>query len=125
MNIRAFSHLDLDEMNDWYTQRHEPTVPVEALPSLGFLVPGVAAGFLYQTDSSLAFVEGLVSNPNARLCVRARALALILEGLVEAARGFGFKQVIGMGRASGPVKLTLRQGFRRIGSYEMVVKEVA
>jgi len=125
VNIRSFNPLDLDEMNRWYTQRGEPAIKVEMLPRLGFLVPGVAAGFLYQTDSSMALVEGFVSNPEALLCKRVKALHLILEGLTSAARGFGFKLVVGSSKRTGPVSLTLRQGFRRIGSYEMVVKEVA
>ena len=125
MNLRAFNPLDLDEMNRWYTLRQEPSVRVEMLPRLGFIAPGVAAGFLYQTDSALALVEGLVSNPEALLCRRVKALSMILAALTEAAKDFGFKLVVGSSKRTGPVSLTLRQGFRKIGSYEMVVKEVA
>ncbi len=125
MNIRSFNPLDLDEMNRWYDLRGEPSIKIEMIPRLGFLVPGVAAGFLYQTDSSMALVEGFVSNPEALLWKRAKALHMILEALTSAAQGFGFKLVVGSSKRTGPVSLTLRQGFRRIGSYEMVVKEVA
>jgi hypothetical protein len=125
VNLRAFNPLDLDEMNRWYDLRGEPGVKIEMLPRLGFLAPGIAAGFLYQTDSALALVEGLVSNPEALLCKRAKALHLILGALTDAAKDFGFKLVIGSSKKTGPVALTLRQGFRKIGSFEMVVKEVA
>lgn len=125
MNPRAFSLLDLDEMNRWYERRGEAPIPASMLPRLGLIVPGVAVGFLYQTDSSVALVEGLVTNPDAKLCDRAKALQIILEELVESARVFGFKQVIGFGASRGPVRLTLRQGFRCLGAYEMVMKEVS
>ena len=85
----------------------------------------MAAGFLYITDSTMGLLEGFVTNPDAPQPERSEALEKILHGLMEEASLLGVKTLVGLCGTETIVKLGLRNGFRHLGQYEMVSKEVA
>jgi hypothetical protein len=112
-------------MNGWYEAHGKPPVDFMALPAFGLIEEGLAAGFLYMTDSTLGLLEGFVTNPEAPMVERSKALERILHSLVEEAERLGVKTLVGLCAAESVVKLGLRNGFRHLGQYEMVAKEVA
>lgn len=82
---------------DWWSGHHWPVVPIEMLPSTGIVASVgdemVAAGFLYLTDSSVAWIEWLVTNPSASLKSRLRGLDHVVARLTEEAYA-GTRRVI-------------------------------
>ncbi|MBL8951311.1 MAG: hypothetical protein JNK82_11070 [Myxococcaceae bacterium] len=75
----------------WYTARLNGAAGPEFLPKVGFVSPGVAMGFLYQTDSKIVFVEGMVGNPDVSSAVRKAGLDEVSQALIAEARALGFK----------------------------------
>lgn len=60
--VRRYTLEDFNEINTWAAQRGDSYSP-ELLPEIGFIIPGVAAYFLYRTDSGICFLENLIANP--------------------------------------------------------------
>src|SRR5258705_9376147 len=79
----------------WYAPRVATVVGPEFLPKVGFVVPGVAMGFLYQTDSAVAHIEGLVANPKVSGEDRLRAIDEVVHAIIGEARKLGFKVLQG------------------------------
>lgn len=80
----------------WWTDYKWTQLPLEALPKTGIVVKYdndmVCAGFLYKTDSCIAWPEFFVSNPHFReKGFREAALTMLLKKLLEAAKESGFK----------------------------------
>ena len=117
--MRPTERADLPEIGDWYTKRDENRPDPTIMPLIGAIEPGVAAGFLYRTDSRLALLEGFVTNPDAPLRSRHRALRAILDWLIT----YGQKQglcLIGLCKTPGMVRFTQKRGFKYIGQYSLV-----
>jgi len=123
--MTRFTASHLPEMNGWYERHGKPPVDFPSLPAFGLIEEGLAAGFLYMTDSTMGLLEGFVTNPDAPQPERSEALEKILHGLMEEASLLGVKTLVGLCGTETIVKLGLRNGFRHLGQYEMVSKEVA
>jgi hypothetical protein len=122
--VRVFRPEHLAEVNRWYTARGLPQVPASALPSTGRIVPGVASGFLYRTDSDLALLEGYVSNPEAPLRARARAFDGIVAALIEEAKAGGARRVVAFCASEGVRRRAARLALEHVGTYSLVAREV-
>jgi hypothetical protein len=124
--LRRFNlEEDLGSLTEWYAARDRRPVAAEDFPQIGFIEPGVAAGFLFRTDSSIAFADLFISNPKASTLTSARAVYAIMERLAVEAEACGFKYVAGLVSAPGTKKLCERQGFEKAGVYEMLLKETS
>ncbi len=121
--MRPYQPSDLPELNRWYAAHGEPPLALALLPPTGYVVEGVAAGFLYRTDApGLVLVDGLVTSPDAPIRARARALAEIVERIVALARDEGASRVVGFTRSRGMCGLTERLGFKAGDDYCLMVK---
>lgn len=78
----------------WMVARGMPALPADTFASTGFVVPGVAGCWLYLTNSSLAYLEMLVTNPAADVGDRDRAQDLVIFRCLEEAREEGCRTVI-------------------------------
>ena len=85
MALRRFQPEDYEEVSQWWRAHGWAPVPLQALPVTGLIVPGIAAGWLYKTDSSLAWLEWLVTNPNAAGEARHAALNEVIEAALKEA----------------------------------------
>lgn len=92
---RLFSQGDYEEIKRWYLG-HGETPPDEGwLPRHGRIVPEVAAGFLYTTDSKIGFLDAFIGNPGARAREVKQAIEEILIALAEDAKQAGLTVVFG------------------------------
>lgn len=123
--MRDFASDDIAQLNEWAAARGLPCYRREALPKTGRIEPGVAAGFLYLTDSSLAMMENFVSNPAAGLRVRSAALDQIAESLIAAAKSLGYRQVVSLCASAGIMRRASKKfRMRSAGDVELAVLEV-
>lgn len=102
--------LHFEEIRRWNEARKEVITP-DALPQTGFIIPGKAAGFLYRTDSCLAWIEGLVASPKLSKEERSQAIDAVVLSVSEAARQLGFKVLLGYTVLDAVVKRAERLGF--------------
>lgn len=80
-------------VKSWYDNRGMAFYE-ELLPSVGVLVTDVAAGWLYQTDSKIVYIENLISNPLIEPHIKEEALDLVAETLCMEAENLGFKFIV-------------------------------
>lgn len=123
MQIRIFNEKDLEEMNSWYFERGMLGISLESLPQVGFVIEGVAALFVYLTDSNIALIEGLVTNPKKSLMKRERAVRLLVSQCESYAKQIRQKVVVLIEKKS--VRgLAKNLNYKSVGFFEMLVKEV-
>lgn len=76
---------DIVEIQNWLAKRGLKNTPNWVFSSSGCIVPGVAAGFIYYTNSGMAFLDGYITNPEARMRDRYLALKAVTAKLLHIA----------------------------------------
>lgn len=89
MIVRKYEEKDFDQIKQWASQWGSEYVE-DQLPNTGFIVDGVAAYFLYATDSNVCWLENMISDRHVDKFIRARALDLLVEALLKEAKDMGF-----------------------------------
>lgn len=75
---------DIHFLSAWHLDRGMPYTDLrQLLPKNGWIVDDVGAVFLYLTDSKLAFIDSMVSNPAAPKERREEGLKLCIDELVR------------------------------------------
>jgi hypothetical protein len=73
----------------WWDQHEWPSIAPSMLPKNGRIVEGVAAAWLYLTDSGLCLMEWYISNKEASREDRGEAVDGIIGELIEVAKKNG------------------------------------
>lgn len=89
--IRPYKPEDYDLIKSWWNAHNWKEVPSSSLPSCGYIVNEVCVGFLYLTNSDMALLEWVVSDPNSDVELRNQSLDLLLAVLTEEAKLNGVK----------------------------------
>lgn len=107
--------VDYQIISKWWKDQNWPIVPLENLPTYGLMVwldeVPLAAGFIYQTDSSMALLEWIVSNPEVAHELRGQALDILLDDLCFMAKKLGFKQLFTMAKNERLIEREKSHGF--------------
>jgi hypothetical protein len=91
LTIRRYDETDFDTLKVWWDHhKFEGMVPA-MLPRIGYVVEGVCAGFLYQTDSAFALFEWVISNTESDKEIRRAGLDLLITAAAQEAQNLGFK----------------------------------
>lgn len=122
--IREFLPSDLPEINRWFAARGAAELELRHLPETGFISPGVAAGFLYLTDSSIALLESYVSSPSAGLKDRSRAIDAITAALLAEAKRREVSNVVAICATRGIERRAQKFGMQVIGTYAMASRRI-
>lgn len=122
--MRRYEPGDYPALKAWHEARGMEAPAERRLPSLGFIEPGVALGFLYQTDSALALTDLLISNPEASAMARGRALVAIDRALSAEAGRLGFEGVLAITREPGVERAAERNGYRHLGVFAMLYRAI-
>ena len=112
---------ELDAVRGWYRARGL-AVPVREWFGHGFWVPGVAACFLYLTDSRRAYVEDLTTNPAESAAVRHVALLELGERLEQEARKAGVRYLVGWTQEEDVAERGRSGGYHPIGVFHGFAK---
>lgn len=112
--MNHITQFDMIEINEWMNLRN---IESRITPStLGIIEPGIAAAFLYITDSNLALIDHMVSNPNSDPKARDQALDAIVSELVTIAQNLGFDIVYGITNNEAVIDRGIGHGFIRLDS---------
>lgn len=90
MKARRYQPVDFVQIAHW-AEGWNTTYTEAQFPKVGFIVDGYAAYFLYSTDSSVCFLENLISNRHADHLKRKKAIELVCDAVLKEAAGLGFK----------------------------------
>jgi hypothetical protein len=113
-----------DTVNDWFYQHKGDSIPEPLLAKTGFIVPGVAVGFLIQTDTDVCFLEPFISNPKASKELRQAGLAAIVDALEHEASRLGYRFVYGVATAPTMIEHGIGRGWVDMGDHKVIAKEL-
>lgn len=88
--VRRYQESDFEEIAAWAKARGS-IYDKDLFPPIGYIVPGIAAYFLYETPSKACWLENMCSNPEVQKEVRDLALRQIVSAILKEAKGLGFK----------------------------------
>lgn len=89
MIVRRYEPEDFKQIQAWGNQ-WGADYEEDQFPNTGFIIDGVAAYFLYSSDSTVCWLENLVSRKGLEPAVKARAIDLLIEKLLNEAVAQGF-----------------------------------
>jgi hypothetical protein len=126
ITVRAYDpRKDYETLTVWWDGHGVEHTPDNLLPAFGLVVPGVCAGFLYQTDSDLALIEGLISNPETSAQIRDEALDDLVTALCVQARTLGYQAISGFTQVPRVASRAQRHGFKiGDGTYQLVTRRL-
>ena len=113
MTKRPYTSLDYKMLTKWWVDNDWTPVAEDCLPKTGLIVDECAAGFLYATDSNIAWLEWVVADKFAEKLKRSRAIDALIYELCEAARIQGFKLIFTSVKHDRLEKRYLNQGFNK------------
>lgn len=117
MSVRIFSASDLSEVNGWLGSRGLPGLSADRLPRVGFIVPGVACGFLVRTEvHGVALLDAFVANPAAPARERRAAILEVARAVLGIADGFGVRRLTLTTWSRGIGRLATELGFAPCGN---------
>lgn len=127
MHVEAYDPTKhREQVDQWCAARKMRPIPAGWLPSTGLIVDGVAAVWLYRSDSAIIFVEGLISNPDASMITRARATEALLERAGELAAEMGARYVVGTSSHRSILEGATARGWNVVEpSVHLLIKECA
>lgn len=120
IECRKYRDEDFEEIRSWFDKRGIP-LELESLPKVGFIMPGIAAGFLMQTDTTTCILEPFIANPFTLKKSREVALDSIFELLLKEAKSLGFKKVFGFSTHLKMVWRAQSFGFKVIETNNLTV----
>ncbi len=98
MTSRPYTPHDYCLISSWYLERGLVAPPPQSLPPTGLLVfkgeIPVGAAFLYRTDSSIAWIDCLITSPSTVKVSRVEAMTRLLEELSLIAKQMGYSLLI-------------------------------
>lgn len=109
MMVRPYEPRDFPQVEAW-GKDYGDEYKEHQFPKTGFIVDGIAAYFLYSTDSSLCWLENMISNRNVQKERRDQALDLIIQAILEEAERLGFKIAFAMTDNIPVVKRAIEYG---------------
>lgn len=124
MTARRYIEEDLREVNRWYAMQELPVLEHEDMPAIGYIVPGVCAGFLYQTDSSMCMIDGYIANPEARGEKRKNALDAVTYLLITTAQDLNYKAIMAYTKTAAVSARCERYEFQPKGEYKLFVRRM-
>lgn len=111
LTIRRYDPSDFETLKAWWDRHGFAGMQPEMLPRIGFVVEGICAGFVYQTDSAWALFEWVVSNPESEKESRRAGLDLLIEAAIHESRELGFKLLFSTIKHPALIKRYENHGF--------------
>lgn len=114
----------VDALREMFIARGALLPDAEMLPTHGWIEPGVAAGFMYLTDSRLGIVEHIVTHPDAPSDARHSALDMIIDKAHLLAAEQGVRWLVAWLKDEGIASRARRHGMTLGGEWRCGVKEL-
>lgn len=107
-------------LEKWHKDRGEAVPKRKDLPTTGYIADGRVAGWLYMTDSSLALIEGIISDPNTVPSLRKESLNKLVGFLIDLATSFGYTNILGLSKHPSILQLGQKYGFKEMKDYKFI-----
>lgn len=118
MTVRPFRPSDLKSVNKWLTRHGHPKTQPSDIPSKGFIVPGVAVGFVRDCETGVGMIDSYVTNSLCSRETRHSALEAVTKKILEQP----FKYFITMTADDGLVSRFKNHGLTGLPQYLWLAK---
>lgn len=120
MQIKLFDQNDYQEISKWWKEQNWPIIPVSSLSDCGFVVfdgdTKILAGWLYKTNSDIAWMEFIVGNPQVKGDKRNTAFDILFDTVIVFAKHHNFKHIFTSVQHEGLMKRLEKNGFNKTDS---------
>lgn len=118
LTVRALQESDWDTLQEWWTKWKWPIMSKEMLPLNGcgglMIYKGdqlIAAGFLYLSNSKVAWLDWVISNPEYKESDRKQALVLLIDELEKIALTQDYSIIISIARNKSLINIHKELGY--------------
>jgi len=118
LKVRALNESDWETLQLWWKLWQWPVITKEMLPlnGIGGLMVYkdeklIAAGFLYLSNSKVAWLDWIISNPSYKDRDKKQALQLLISSLEEVAKQQDYNIIISIARHKGLIKTHRELGY--------------
>jgi hypothetical protein len=131
LTVRALQESDWDTLQEWWTKWNWPIMSKEMLPLNGcgglIVCKGdipVIAGFLYLTNSNIAWLEWIISNKDYKEADRKEALKTLILELENIALSVGKNIIFSVSKSNSLISMHKELGYTidESPSYEIIKK---
>lgn len=117
MIVRPFQISDYPEVCEWWRARQWKNIPLSILSSIGLVVEedGIkyCAGWLYVSNSTLTWLEWIVTNPGSPMRRRREALDLLIEDAKTKLKALGGETVYVQLKSKSLMRVYEAHGFTK------------
>lgn len=118
LQVRALQETDWENLQSWWKWWRWPEVSKETLPlnGLGGLMvykgeTPVVTGFLYLSNSRVAWIDWIVSNPKYKEKDRKQSIELLINSLEEVAKQQDYSIIISITRSKHLIETHKKLGY--------------
>lgn len=112
--MKRITSKDFPMIVSWYKQRGLPSPDPRALSDVGFIADGRVAGWLYLTNSNMALIEGIISDPSSAPSLRRESIDKLVGFLIDFALELGYTQFLGVTKHPMVEKVGKKFGFKHL-----------
>ena len=130
MEVRFFNkEEDYETLCEWWNDWGLPNHHQDALSNTGLIVSkngvDICSGFVYSTDSYIAWIEFITMNKRTTKSQRLGAIDLLCDSLIKQAKEMGFKLVMAFGLDSQDNVSPILAKYRRENLRDKVVNNIS
>lgn len=114
MKVREYEESDFASIQRWLHKWNHEKITSEQLPETGFVVPGVAIGFVRMVEGNMAIFDSMVSNPYASQRLRHNALDDLVGHIMAHLKADGVTKVLAFTVDDGTLTRAKRHGFKQL-----------
>ncbi len=119
-SISKVSPKDYATILEWYERRGKQAPEIASFSDLGYIVDGRVAGWLYLTNSNMAMIEGIISDPNTVPSLRKESLKKLVGFLIDCAMALGYTQIFGLSKHPAILDISRQFGFKEAEGFKLV-----
>ncbi len=110
------------EMQRWLSRHRLSPLLADDLPRNGFVVDGVAAGFLRICEGNYGLIDAYITNPEALPAHRNEALEMITKSLLRTAKAMGINRVLAFTTDECIITRAKKHGFAQLPDTFLVLE---
>jgi len=114
MSLKRVTSKDFPMIVRWYRKRGLTPPDPRALSDVGFVADGRAAAWLYLTNSNMAMIEGVISDPESTPSLRKESINKLIGFIIDFALQLGYTQIIGVTKHPSMQELGKKYGFKTL-----------
>lgn len=119
--IRRLGSKDYELIESWYNKRDRDMPEPASFSDMGFIADGRVAGWLYVTNSNMAMIEGIISDPDTIPSLRRESLTKLCGFLIDTAFMLGYTHIFGITEHPSIEQVCEKMGFRQSKGFKVYV----